>query len=98
MVNVMETKETLLCLSDQLKKNTNKSRFPKAHTGVEAIFYRADIANELNINPEKAFIGLRHFNKLFAQFDPKKPQTVLHMCFDIWTNACEYQATWVNQL
>ena len=53
-------RDTLLCLSNQLKKNTNKSRFPKACTETEAILYRADIANELNIDPEKTFICLRH--------------------------------------
>ena len=42
----------------------------------EAILYRADIANELNIDPEKTFICLHHFDQLFAQFDLKKTQTV----------------------
>ena len=67
-----DKRDTLLCLSNQLRKNTNKSRFPKARTEVEALLYPANITNELNVDPEKTFICLRHFNQLFAQFDLKK--------------------------
>ena len=67
-----DKRNTLFCLSNQLKKNTNKSRFPKACTEIEDILYPADIANELNIDLEKTFICLHHLNQLFAQFDPIK--------------------------
>ena len=66
-----DKRDTLLCLSNQLRKNTNKSRFSKARTEVEAFLYPANITNELNVDLEKNFICLRHFNQLFAQFDPK---------------------------
>src|SRR4051812_9103575 len=62
---------TIICLVDRNKK-ISKSQFPKARTEAQAILYRADIDNESKVDLTKTFICGRHFNRLFAQFDPKK--------------------------
>jgi hypothetical protein len=61
----------LMCLADRNKK-LNKSQFPKARTDAQAIIYRADISDESKVDLSKTFICDRHFNLLFAQFNPKK--------------------------
>jgi hypothetical protein len=62
---------TLICLVD-LNNKLNKSRFPKARTETQAILYRADSYDESKVDLSKTFICDRHYNRLFAQFDPKK--------------------------
>ena len=62
---------TIICLLDR-KKKIKKSQFPKARTEAQAILYRADIDNDSKVDLSKTFICGRHFNHLFAQFDPRK--------------------------
>ena len=60
-----------MCLANQNKK-MNKSQFPKARTEAQAILYRTDTDDESNFDLSKTFVCNPHFNRLFAQFNPKK--------------------------
>ena len=62
---------TLICLADRNKK-LKKPQFPKASIEAQAILYRADIDDESKVDLSKTFICDHHFNRLFAQFNPKK--------------------------
>ena len=64
--------DPLLCLRDQETRVLKKSRFHKATTVAEAILYRADIPDGTTVVLHKTFICNRHFNQLYAQFNPKK--------------------------
>ena len=52
-------RDKLPCLSNQLTKNGNKSRFSKARTEFQAIFYQVDNANVLNTDSgENLFVSV----------------------------------------
>ena len=54
-----DKRDKVPCLSNQLTKNANKSRFSKARTEFQAILYQADTPNELNTDSrENLFVSV----------------------------------------